>query len=59
MRNENEREDNKKNSTSGNKYDRRAGLKGSGNKEYDDDLEIRQDQSNRDREEQQGKDEEG
>ena len=59
MRNENEREDNKKNSTSGNKYDRMGGLKGSGNPEYDKDLEIRQDQSNRDREEQQGRDEEG
>lgn len=44
--------------SSGSKYDERAGTKGSGDKEYDKNLESRQDQSNKDQQEQQGEDEE-
>ncbi|MGE4555020.1 MAG: hypothetical protein AB7D02_02780 [Candidatus Paceibacterota bacterium] len=48
---------NDKDSDSGSKYDRAAGTKGTDDPKYDKDLESRQDQSNRDRQEQQGEEE--
>jgi len=59
MRNDrnNDRDEESK-SSSGSKYDKQAGTKGSGSPKYDKDLESRQDQANRDRQEQQGEDEE-
>lgn len=51
MRNDKETKDDKK--SEGNKYDRAANIPGSGNKTIDRRAEEAQDQSNRDREEQQ------
>jgi len=58
MRNDRNDRNDRRDKDSGSNYDKRAGTKGTGDKTVDRRYKEAQDQANRDREEQQGKDKE-